>query len=159
MSAPRELFISHSHFDHEVLLRLSAELTRHGVPHWFAERDIRGSQQWHDEIGLALERCDWFAVLPSPAATESIWVKREVVYGVRPEHLYISEDGRGIPAKVVVVEPTGAETMVVMHMAGQEVQAIFRERHRFEPGQDIMLLPDVEHLHLFDKRTGQRLNA
>ncbi|WP_191061783.1 ABC transporter ATP-binding protein [Geminicoccus harenae] len=83
----------------------------------------------------------------------------EVVYGVRPEHLYISQDGQGIPAKVVVVEPTGAETMVVMHMAGQEIQAIFRERHRFEPGQDLMLLPDVEHLHLFDKRTGQRLNA
>ena len=83
----------------------------------------------------------------------------EVVYGVRPEHLYISQDGQGIPAKVVVVEPTGAETMVVMHMAGQEVQAIFRERHRFEPGQDIMLTPDVEHLHLFDKRTGKRLNA
>ena len=83
----------------------------------------------------------------------------EVVYGVRPEHLYISLDGHGIPAKVVVVEPTGAETMVVVHMAGQEVQAIFRERHRFEPGQDIMLLPDVEHLHLFDKRTGARLNA
>ena len=82
----------------------------------------------------------------------------EVVYGVRPEHLYMSHDGQGIPAKVVVVEPTGAETMVVVHMAGQEVQAIFRERHRFEPGQDIMLLPDVDHLHLFDKRTGQRLN-
>ncbi|WP_027134512.1 ABC transporter ATP-binding protein [Geminicoccus roseus] len=83
----------------------------------------------------------------------------EVVYGVRPEHLYISESGQGVPAKVVVVEPTGAETMVVVHMAGQEVQAIFRERHRFEPGQDVMLLPDVDHLHLFDKRTGKRIEA
>jgi multiple sugar transport system ATP-binding protein len=83
----------------------------------------------------------------------------EVVYGVRPEHLYISENGQGIPAKVVVVEPTGAETMVIVHMAGQEVHAIFRERHRFEPGQDIVLVPDVDHLHLFDKRTGKRIAA
>jgi multiple sugar transport system ATP-binding protein len=83
---------------------------------------------------------------------------QEVVYGVRPEHLYMSETGQGIPAKVVVVEPTGAETMVVVHMAGQEVQAIFRERHRFEPGQDVVLLPDLDHLHLFDKKTGKRLN-
>jgi hypothetical protein len=83
VTVPRELFISHSHSDHESLQRLSEVLTSHGVPHWFAERDIRGSQQWHDEIGSALLRCDWFAVLLSPAALESIWVKREVAYAAR----------------------------------------------------------------------------
>ena len=39
----------------------------------------------------------------------------EVVYGVRPEHLDIARTAGPIPAKVVVVEPTGAETMLVVH--------------------------------------------
>ena len=105
MSVPTEVFISHSHLDHEVLLRLSAELTRHGVPHWYAERDIRGSQQWHDEIGAALERCDWFAVLLSPGAVQSTWVKREVVYAVREIERF---DGRVVP---IVWEPCKARSL------------------------------------------------
>jgi multiple sugar transport system ATP-binding protein len=110
-----------------------------------------------DGAGASVISKDGVTHLPVPARLGG-QDGMEVVYGVRPEHLYMSEDGRGIPAKVIVVEPTGAETMVVVHMAGQEIQAIFRERHRFEPGQDITLLPDVDHLHLFDKRSGQRIN-
>ena len=88
MLAPNEVFLSHSHADHALLLRLSAELTRHGVPHWFAEREILGAQQWHDEIGAALQRCDWFAVLVSPAAVESAWVPEDLTYALRqPRYL------------------------------------------------------------------------
>jgi multiple sugar transport system ATP-binding protein len=38
-------------------------------------------------------------------------------YGIRPEHLMLSENG--IPAKVLVVEPTGSETQVVVKVGGQ----------------------------------------
>jgi len=38
-----------------------------------------GAQQWHDEIGAALQRCDWFAVVLSPQSVESMWVKRELL--------------------------------------------------------------------------------
>ena len=75
--------------------------------------------------------------------------------GVRPEHLILSDDG--IPMEVKVVEPTGSETMVFLTFEGQDITAIFRERHAFTPGQVIHLQPDPAHLHLFDAKTGARI--
>jgi multiple sugar transport system ATP-binding protein len=78
-----------------------------------------------------------------------------VCYGIRPEHLDIADDG--FDAEVVVVEPTGSETLVFARMGAQEVVAIFRERHRFEPGQRIRLRPRPACAHLFDPASGRRL--
>ncbi|MEM9432698.1 MAG: sn-glycerol-3-phosphate ABC transporter ATP-binding protein UgpC [Pseudomonadota bacterium] len=79
----------------------------------------------------------------------------EVMLGVRPEHLILSD--AGLPMQVKVVEPTGAETMVFLQFEGQDVTAVFRERHEFTPGQTIHLKPDPNHLHVFDSKTGTRL--
>ncbi|SNB50991.1 carbohydrate ABC transporter ATP-binding protein, CUT1 family [Arboricoccus pini] len=85
---------------------------------------------------------------------------QEVVYGIRPEHLTLADaNGGGIPAEVVVVEPTGSEIMVVSSIAGQHTQAVFRERHEFRPGARIDLLPKLDAVHLFDKQSGQRIAA
>ena len=59
---PEEIFLSHSSADHDFALRLSQRVRAHGIPVWFSQTDIAGSQQWQNEIGLALERCDWFAM-------------------------------------------------------------------------------------------------
>jgi hypothetical protein len=53
-----------------------------GIPVWYSEHRIIGAEQWHDEIGEALQRCDWFAVLLSPHSVRSQWVKRELVYAL-----------------------------------------------------------------------------
>ncbi len=74
--------------------------------------------------------------------------------GVRPEHLLLSEQGLSMTVKVV--EPTGSETMVFLDFEGQDVVAVFRERHQFNPGQSICLQPDPAHIHLFDADTGKR---
>ena len=79
----------------------------------------------------------------------------KVKLGVRPEHLILADDGW--PMQVKVVEPTGAETMVFLQFEGQDVTAVFRERHDFQPGQTIHLKPDANHLHVFDAATGARL--
>jgi multiple sugar transport system ATP-binding protein len=84
---------------------------------------------------------------------------QKVVYGVRPEHLELAGEGEGMPAEVVVVEPTGAEILVVCRMAGHDIQAVFHERHAFRPGQPIHLRPDPRHLHLFDAESGQRVRG
>ncbi len=78
-----------------------------------------------------------------------------VVYGIRPEHLELANDG--FPAKIAVIEPTGSETMVVVRMGETEVVALFRERHQFAPGQTVHLRPRVEQVHLFDSESGQRV--
>jgi multiple sugar transport system ATP-binding protein len=82
---------------------------------------------------------------------------RRVLYGVRPEHWTLTGEGEGIDAEVVVVEPTGSETLVVCKLAGHEVQAAFRERHDFKPGQMIRLRPELEVVHLFDAEKGARI--
>jgi len=58
-----------------------------------------------------------------------------------------------------VVEPTGAEIQVAARLGGQEIIAVFRERHRFNPGDQVRLKPDPRLVHLFDATTGKRLNA
>ena len=65
----------------------------------------------------------------------------------------------GLDGEVVVVEPTGAETLVVTRVAGQDLHAIFRERHQLNPGARITLAPDLGAVHVFDKATGQRMSA
>jgi multiple sugar transport system ATP-binding protein len=78
-----------------------------------------------------------------------------IVYGIRPEHLELANDG--FPAKIAVIEPTGSETMVVVRMGETEMVALFRERHQFAPGQTVHLRPRVEQVHLFDSESGQRV--
>ena len=58
-----------------------------------------------------------------------------------------------------VVEPTGSETQVVAKLGGEDIIAVFRERHQFKPGDKIRLKPDPRLVHLFDDATGKRLNA
>jgi multiple sugar transport system ATP-binding protein len=89
----------------------------------------------------------------APAASDG----RPAVYGIRPEHFTIAEDGA--EAEIVVVEPTGSETQVFAKLGGVEIVAVFRERHKFEPGDTVRLKPDPALVHLFDEATGKRLNA
>ncbi len=48
-----------------------------------SKANIRGAQQWHDEIGTALKRCDWFLLVLSPQSVNSIWVKHELIYALQ----------------------------------------------------------------------------
>jgi multiple sugar transport system ATP-binding protein len=79
------------------------------------------------------------------------------VYGVRPEHFSLADDGA--EAEVQVIEPTGSELQVVAKLGGEDVIAVFRERHQFKPGDKIRLKPDPRLVHLFDEASGQRLNS
>jgi multiple sugar transport system ATP-binding protein len=80
---------------------------------------------------------------------------RAAVYGIRPEHFTIADDG--VEAEVQVIEPTGSETQVVARLGGQDIIAVFRERHPLKPGDKIRLKPDPKLVHLFDEATGQRI--
>jgi len=79
---PDEVFLSHSSLDRHFAIAVAEMLRRHGIPVWFSETNIVGAQQWHDEIGAALKRCDWFVLLLSPSSVNSIWVKREVLFAL-----------------------------------------------------------------------------
>jgi multiple sugar transport system ATP-binding protein len=78
-----------------------------------------------------------------------------IVYGIRPEHLELADEG--MAATVAVVEPTGSETHVLMRVGESEIVAVFRERHQFTPGQTVHLRPRPEYAHLFDGASGSRV--
>jgi len=90
-------------------------------------------------------------VAAAGAATQG----QPVVYGIRPEHLELADDG--FDAEVIVIEPTGSETQLFARVDGQEIVAVFRERHDFAPGQKIRLRPRPDMAHLFDPTSGQRI--
>ena len=79
---PEEVFLSHSERDRGFVVQLAAELERHGIRYWYSRSHILAAQNWHDEIGKALERCDWFLLVLSPEAVKSKWVKRELLYAL-----------------------------------------------------------------------------
>jgi multiple sugar transport system ATP-binding protein len=82
---------------------------------------------------------------------------RAAIYGVRPEHFTIADDGA--ESVIQVVEPTGSEIQIVATLGNTEIIAAFRERHPFKPGDKIRLKPDPRLVHLFDAASGQRLTA
>jgi hypothetical protein len=92
--------------------------------------------------------------LPLPAGV-SADEGREVIYGIRPEHLHVAD--QGLTGKVAVIEPTGSETHVVLRLSGRDLTAVFRNRVAFAPGATITLAPDEAVSHLFDKATGNRI--
>lgn len=92
---PREIFLSHASADRRMAQRVAEMLGQHGVPVWYSQSNLLGAQQWHDEIGEALTRCDWFVLLLSPPATCSKWVRRELLYVLRNERY----DKRIIPLR------------------------------------------------------------
>ena len=90
--------------------------------------------------------------LPLPAGSKAE-AGRDVIVGVRPEHLSVADDG--VPVEIVVVEPTGADTQIYCKLAGVDVNAVVRERHEFRPGETVRLRPELT--FLFHPATGVRL--
>ena len=95
------------------------------------------------ETGLSIPLAD------APAGVDG----RPLILGVRPEHFDLAPDG--IAAEVVVVEPTGSETMLAVRAGGQDLTCVLRERVREQPGETVSLRPN--RVHFFDAETGRRL--
>ena len=112
---------------------------------------LDGHLRSNGQLYVETENGSKLPVATAPAGSDG----RPVVYGVRPEHLDLANDG--IEAEVAVVEPTGSETQIVARIGTQEIIAVFRDRHQVEPGDKIHLRPRADVAHLFDKDTGRRL--
>lgn len=80
--APKEVFISHSSENRAITKKVAETLRAHNIPVWYSDTNIKGAQQWHDEIGRALRRCDWFVLLLSQDSVSSKWVRMELGYAL-----------------------------------------------------------------------------
>jgi multiple sugar transport system ATP-binding protein len=101
--------------------------------------------------------------------------EREIVLGVRPEHIYIqmkdnghkedTEDKASTVAKILVSELMGSELYMHTETAGGQHMVIRKqtaelspdERRALTPGTSVEVLLGHHSLHLFDKETEQNL--
>jgi multiple sugar transport system ATP-binding protein len=94
--------------------------------------------------------------LGAPAADEG----RSVSYGVRPDHLELAPNAeRGVPGEIVVVEPTGSETELVVRIGDAQVIVETRGRATLQPGDKVTFTVNPANVHLFDQASGARLPA
>lgn len=83
---------------------------------------------------------------------------QRVIYGARPTDLQIGEPGVGIRGRVVVVEPTGAETEVVVDICGQSFVVVHPGRTSVRPDEEIGITVSASSGHVFDLASEKRLN-
>jgi multiple sugar transport system ATP-binding protein len=83
----------------------------------------------------------------------------DVSYGVRPEHLAVVECGSAgsVPGEVVVVEPTGAETELLVRCGASDITVVTHGRVSINPGDQIGLGVAPGAVHLFDQISGSRI--
>jgi len=93
--------------------------------------------------------------LGAAAASEG----QAVAYGVRPEHLGLTSASGGVPAEIIVVEPTGAETELLVQAGAAQLTLVTHGRPQVNPGDRIGLSIEPGAVHLFDQKSGQRIAA
>src|SRR5213078_2011021 len=80
---------------------------------------------------------------------------QQVKYGIRPEHLEPASSG--IPAEIIVIEPMGAETELLVKIGDTSLTVMTRGRSNAGPGERIFLAPQAANAHLFDSASGIRI--
>ena len=82
---------------------------------------------------------------------------QSVSYGIRPGDISIVASGQGLPAKVIVVEPTGAETELLLQVGSEKIIVVIHGRTDARAGDLVGLHILAGKSHLFDGSTGERL--
>ncbi|HUR90544.1 MAG TPA: sn-glycerol-3-phosphate ABC transporter ATP-binding protein UgpC [Ramlibacter sp.] len=100
------------------------------------------------------EGAQW-PVSPGVGATDG----QAVHYGIRPTNVRVAPSGEGIPAKVIVVEPTGAETELLLQVGNAQLVVVVHGRTRAEPDDTVILSIDPATSHLFDSASGLRIET
>ena len=106
----------------------------------------------------------YFLPIEKPGLELDSWVNREVVLGIRPEkisHGFSDQEANHqineIECVVEVLEPTGPDTLVFVHVNGKEVTCRVNPNHVKFPGDTMRLMIDMSNALLFNPETGSRI--
>ncbi|MDR3375884.1 MAG: sn-glycerol-3-phosphate ABC transporter ATP-binding protein UgpC [Ancalomicrobiaceae bacterium] len=80
-----------------------------------------------------------------------------VSLGIRPERVRLASADDGVPAEVVLVEPTGLATVAHVTVGGQLLNLFTTERPRITAGETVYIRVAPEDVRLFDPETGARI--
>ncbi|MEW6233281.1 MAG: sn-glycerol-3-phosphate ABC transporter ATP-binding protein UgpC [Chloroflexota bacterium] len=96
-----------------------------------------------------------------PAVTR--YLGKDVVFGIRPEDMYdrqfatnASPDNT-VSVTVDVVEPMGSEIYLYLLTGAKSFVGRLDSRTQVRPGQQIDVVLDLEHMHIFDRETQEAL--
>ncbi len=100
-------------------------------------------------------------VLPVPALRTACYlpyVQKELVLGLRPEHITEARAHREpgtaeFSVAIDVIEPMGMETMVFFAVGGTEICARVNPADAQQPGETMRFTADLRHMHLIDPST------
>ncbi|MES0864327.1 sn-glycerol-3-phosphate ABC transporter ATP-binding protein UgpC [Ruegeria sp. SCPT10] len=96
--------------------------------------------------------------LPMPAERFAELGNREkVVFGIRPEHMRESEHTADLRLIPDALEPLGAHTLILGHVAGERITAQVDPRFPAETGKPCTVKIDMLMAHFFDSETEVRL--
>jgi hypothetical protein len=78
MNEQPSLFLSYASADQQFATRLAMDLQASGAQVWIDQAEMRLGDFVVDRLRKAIEQTDYFAVILSPAALTSDWVKKEI---------------------------------------------------------------------------------
>jgi len=94
----------------------------------------------------------------------SAYEGKNIVLGIRPEqithvmpHVEAQPFVTRVPVKIEVTEPTGADTLVLTHINGQECECRVHPTEAGKPGEQMDLLFNMSKAVFFDGKTENRL--
>ena len=92
------------------------------------------------------------------------WIDHEVILGIRPEKIShgFADQGENqqiheIESVVEVLEPTGSDTLVFVHINGKEVTCRVNPSTVKLPGESMKLMIDMSKALLFNPESGERI--
>ncbi len=107
--------------------------------------------------GLACVEAEGAKWPVSSEASAALAAGQNVHYGIRPSDIHIGTASEGVPAKVVVVEPTGAETELLVQVGNARLVVVLHGRTNAKPDDMIGLVIHADKVHLFDGKTENRI--
>ena len=101
-------------------------------------------------------------VIPLPTAVRTAASQaglRELVLGIRPEHLHLADGTGELAGEVVLVEDLGSDALLHVRLTGQTGQVVARTEERTPPGpgQSVTFHVQPDDVFAFHPVTGARL--
>jgi multiple sugar transport system ATP-binding protein len=101
-------------------------------------------------------------VIPLPTAVRTAADQvglREIVLGIRPEHLHLANGSGPIAGEVMLVEELGADTLLHVRLAEDQTMVVARTEGRKPPapGQQVTFRVQPDDVFAFHPETGARL--
>jgi multiple sugar transport system ATP-binding protein len=94
-----------------------------------------------------------------PVAQVTVANGQNVAYGIRPGDMRVTDAtaNGALQAEIIVVEPTGSETELLVRVAEHQLTLVAKGRLDLRHGELIGLAIEPVNVHLFDPHSGMRL--